>query len=195
MIRTILRVARVPLLVLAVALGCGPAGVFADDSSTQHWKGVVTLPGGMKLDFTVNLGPDGGRISIPMQGARDLPLRNGAADGNSLKFTLAAPGAPENAWAKFDMTVSDDGAQAEGTLSQAGQQFPVSMTRLTAEQAAATELKRPQTPVPPLPYEERAVEFKSEAGGVTIAGTLTVPVGDGPHPAVVLITGSGAQDR
>jgi pimeloyl-ACP methyl ester carboxylesterase len=36
---------------------------------------------------------------------------------------------------------------------------------------------------------------KFESGDVTLAGTLSLPEGDGPHPAVVLISGSGAQNR
>ena len=44
-----------------------------------------------------------------------------------------------------------------------------------------------------LPYSEQNVTF--ENGDVTLAGTLTLPAGDGPHPAVVLVTGSGPQDR
>ncbi len=34
-----------------------------------------------------------------------------------------------------------------------------------------------------------------ESGAISLAGTLTLPDGDGPHPAVILISGSGAQDR
>lgn len=40
-----------------------------------------------------------------------------------------------------------------------------------------------------------AEEVTVEAGAVTLAGTLTLPRNPGPHPAVVLISGSGAQDR
>lgn len=54
---------------------------------------------------------------------------------------------------------------------------------------------RPQTPIPPFPYRQIEVEFKNEKDGNTIAGTLTVPDGVGPFPAVALITGSGPQDR
>ena len=37
--------------------------------------------------------------------------------------------------------------------------------------------------------------FRSENGGVVLAGTLSFPEGRGPHPAVILISGSGAQNR
>lgn len=71
----------------------------------------------------------------------------------------------------------------------------------TANTAAATgrfTLERkaeeaPAPPPPPPPYIEEEVTFSS--GDVRLAGTLTVPPGPGRHPAVVLLTGSGAQDR
>lgn len=57
-----------------------------------------------------------------------------------------------------------------------------------------SELKRPQHPKPPYPYEVREVSIEHPAGH-RLAGTLTVPAGQGPHPAAVLISGSGPQDR
>lgn len=39
------------------------------------------------------------------------------------------------------------------------------------------------------------MRFPNEPAGNTLAGTLTRPTGTGPFPAVVLITGSGSQDR
>ena len=54
---------------------------------------------------------------------------------------------------------------------------------------------RPQDPEPPYPYQEEEVLFKNENAGVQLAGTLTYPFEGGPFPCVVLITGSGPQDR
>jgi pimeloyl-ACP methyl ester carboxylesterase len=57
-------------------------------------------------------------------------------------------------------------------------------------------MKRPQTPRPPFPYDEERVTVPNPAApGVTLAATVTLPRGAGPHPAVVLLTGSGQQDR
>jgi pimeloyl-ACP methyl ester carboxylesterase len=49
------------------------------------------------------------------------------------------------------------------------------------------------TPDPNLPYTAEEVSIPN--GDVTLAGTLTLPEGDGPYPVVVLVTGSGPQDR
>lgn len=195
MIRSLIHLIRTPLFASLVAVALVGAPARSQSPGTEHWKGTITLPAGMKLDFTVAIGPEGGTISIPMQGAKDVALREGTFEGSNLKFALAPPGAPETSWAKFDLQVAEGGATAEGSLTQSGQKFPVSMTRITEQEAAESGLKRPQTPQPPFPYEVRPVEFKGADGKITIAGTLTVPEGDGPHPAVVLITGSGAQDR
>jgi len=54
---------------------------------------------------------------------------------------------------------------------------------------------RPQHPKAPFPYAQREVSYENPADKSTIAGTLTVPEGAGPHPVVLLITGSGSQDR
>jgi uncharacterized protein len=61
--------------------------------------------------------------------------------------------------------------------------------------AADPGARRPQEPLRPLPYVERQVTFRSPAAGIRLAGTLALPAGGGPHPAVVLVAGTGPQDR
>jgi len=56
--------------------------------------------------------------------------------------------------------------------------------------------RRPQEPKPPFPYTAQEVRYANgDSSGVKLAGTLTIPPGPGPFPAVLLITGSGPQDR
>lgn len=55
---------------------------------------------------------------------------------------------------------------------------------------ALTPLERHATPTP---YATEQVTFTN--GEVTLAGTLSLPDGPGPYPAVVLVSGSGPQDR
>ncbi len=57
------------------------------------------------------------------------------------------------------------------------------------------KITRQQDPKPPFPYKEEDVTYENKAGGVTLSGTLATPQGEGPFPAVILITGSGPQDR
>ncbi|MGV9415099.1 alpha/beta hydrolase family protein [Nocardia sp. NPDC003693] len=60
-------------------------------------------------------------------------------------------------------------------------------------QGAGTTPARSQEPKPPWPYRSEDVTYRSDA--ITVAGTLTLPRDGGPHPAVLLITGSGPQNR
>lgn len=56
--------------------------------------------------------------------------------------------------------------------------------------------KRPQEPQPPFPYTQEEVSYDNpQAAGVKLAGTLTEPAKGAPFPAVLLVTGSGPQDR
>jgi fermentation-respiration switch protein FrsA (DUF1100 family) len=61
--------------------------------------------------------------------------------------------------------------------------------------AKAPEFARPHDPKKPFPYAAEEVVYENKAAGVKLAATLTLPKGAGPFPAVVLITGSGPQDR
>lgn len=64
-----------------------------------------------------------------------------------------------------------------------------------AQQPSGDRANRSQEPVPPLPYAALEVTYANPAAGIELAGTLTVPPGEGPFPAVVLVSGSGPQDR
>ena len=98
--------------------------------------------------------------------------------------------------ASFQGTLSDDGQTLEGTFTQ--NLIPLALV-LERQQhpvpALMADPKRPQTPVPPFPYEIELVQFDNKADGLHIAGTLTIPKSGKPVPAVVLISGSGPQDR
>lgn len=54
---------------------------------------------------------------------------------------------------------------------------------------------RPQEPKEPYPYYSEDIHFKNQQAGIHLAGTLTLPKKKGIFPAVVLITGSGPQNR
>jgi pimeloyl-ACP methyl ester carboxylesterase len=60
---------------------------------------------------------------------------------------------------------------------------------------SATELDRPQDPQPPFPYDVHDVSFSNTEDGAHLSGTVTTPGGEKKVPAVVLISGSGLQDR
>jgi len=86
-----------------------------------------------------------------------------------------------------------DGETISGTWSQGGALFPLVLKRVKQTELPAP--RRPQMPVKPYPYHEEDVVIDNTTAKVKLAGTLTVPQGPGPFPAVLLITGSGPQDR
>ncbi len=157
----------------------------------QRWAGAVELPGGVKLNFEITLDKDKGTISIPQQGAKDLALSD-VSIGETIKFTLKVPNPAANA--VWEFTPAADGKTAEGTLKQMGQEFKSTMKALAAGEAAKG-MNRPQEPKAPFPYKNEEVSVKVEKGGHSLAGVLSVPEGKGPFPGVILVSGSGPQDR
>jgi fermentation-respiration switch protein FrsA (DUF1100 family) len=58
-----------------------------------------------------------------------------------------------------------------------------------------TTLNRPQTPAKPYPYIEEEVTILNKKDNISLSGTLTLPGRDSIYPAVILIAGSGPNDR
>lgn len=172
----------IPLLLPLLA-----AVALAQPDPVGAWRGALG-PGVIDLEIRVTIALDetgaglAGTIDIPAQGLLAYPLADVALDGDALSFAM--PGIPGDP--AFAGTI--DGDRIEGTFSQGGQVLPFLL-----ERDLEPAVLRPQEPLPPFPYDEVEVTFPS--GDVTLAGTLTLPSGDERVPALVLITGSGPQDR
>ncbi len=103
------------------------------------WEGTITLPGmplGITIEFTkADDGTFAGKIDIPLQNAKGLPLVNIAVKEAAVSFDIAdIPGEP-----KFTGTMADDGKTIAGDFTQGGGKFPFSLKRQDAAQAAAAE--------------------------------------------------------
>jgi uncharacterized protein len=94
----------------------------------------------------------------------------------------------------YEVTREPNAAEAKGTAKLGGGTLPFRMSRLAEGEAPRSAFPRPQTPKPPFPYDAREVTVDAPDGG-KLAGTLTVPREAGPHPAVLLWSGSGQEDR
>ncbi|MRR19016.1 alpha/beta fold hydrolase [bacterium] len=124
-------------------------------------------------------------LDSPDQNATGIPLGRVTMTGDSL--FVEAP----MIRGRYLGKVSGD-SLITGTWIQLGKNYTIGLRRGIA---APATYNRPQEPKPPYPYREEEVTFRNESEGFELAGTLTLPEGPGPFPAVVLITGSGQQDR
>ncbi len=179
---------------LALSLGSAPAlaaAIPGPDLLTGDWGGILTGPGGLQLNVLLQLrvGPDGvvGRLASPQQGAFDIPVAGSPPQGGETLLDVPSL----HAEFRGRLTADD---KLEGIWTQGAARLPLNLTRLSPG-AVAASLDRPQTPHPPFSYRIVQVKFGGEAGEPRLAGTLTLPEGQGPFPAVVLIPGSGPQTR
>ena len=174
---------------MSVALMVAPAQAAAPEIGGV-WEGSLSL-GGQSIRIVFRIDPAGVVVmDSPDQGARGIPAERQAVEGGMVR--LAVPSIRGH----FDGRLSEDGHALTGALSQGGMVVPLVLNRTAETAAVAVPLARPQHPVAPLPYRSEEVSFDNpSASGVRLAGTLTLPPGDGPFPAAILITGSGPHDR
>jgi pimeloyl-ACP methyl ester carboxylesterase len=149
-----------------------------------NWRGTAAFA---RFSVHVSRGPCGllaGTLDSPDQGQVALPLTSVRATTGGVAFAAKYLG----------LTIAvargmDD--RRPGEFVQGGVRTDMILER----GAWPIETRRRQDPKRPYPYDERAAQYDSRSAGIRLAGTLTVPRGPGPHPALVLISGSGAQDR
>ena len=183
------------LLLAAAAIGfITPIGVEAqehDEWAMGSWSGsLVAGPQTLEIIFHVTESESGaltGTMDVPAQGATGIPLTTVDVEDGKMTLTFPVPGG-----GTYEGTVNEAGDAITGSFTQAGQSFPMNLER--AEGASGPPL-RPQDPVEPFPYTATDVQFDNEPDAITLAGTLTLPEGEGPFPGVVLVSGSGPQDR
>ncbi|MFQ5689063.1 MAG: alpha/beta hydrolase family protein [Gemmatimonadota bacterium] len=159
------------------------------DSLAGNWEGTLKTSGiELRVVFRIQRAKDGSysaTMDSPDQGARGILVSDVSFSGRAVKLTSAAVGGV------FEGRLAEDGSTIEGEWRQGGATLPLVLRRV--EQV--TEVRRPQEPVPPYPYEVEQVRYPNAEVGNELAGTLTLPRGEGPFPAAVLISGSGPQDR
>ncbi|MBD2723678.1 alpha/beta hydrolase family protein [Hymenobacter armeniacus] len=150
------------------------------------WKGKLPVLGG-QLDLTISVVPlAGGKyfaaLDVPAQKMTRVPTEV-TVRGDSV--LLAIPGAGSRYAARFDREKNElNGTWTQGTVKSA----------VLLKHSPMPTLNGPSTRLAP-PYREEEVMFNNPVSRLNLSGMLTVPAGQGPFPAVVLVSDVGAQDR
>lgn len=151
-----------------------------------YWKGVLKI-GEQELEvgFLVKTAEDGysATMDVPLQGVYDMPVDETTFEAGRLQFSLSAFNIVYTGILKDQVF--------EGEYRQNGVILPLNLLRGEKEGKKV----RPQDPKEPLGYRVEEVRFVNKRDDITLAGTLTCPDGEGPFPAIVLVSGSGSQNR
>jgi len=152
------------------------------------WHGAVELSG-MKLRMTIDVFDEDGVAKLNFtsvdQSTVPFPANEVTVNEKELNFEL------KNFGINYKGELNAEGDQIIGKLMQGGSSDPLILTR---EAIGKTELVRPQEPTD-FPYQQEDVKFANKKGGHNLAGTLTKPNDDKFDRVVVLVSGSGPQNR
>jgi uncharacterized protein len=188
-----MKLARVIFVVFFLVTGiiCAVAAETQPPSVEGSWLGALKVQDiQLRIVFNITRESNGtlsATLDSPDQGAKGIPMDTVTFTGGELKITAASLAG--GYVGKF----SADGKTITGTWTQAGRSFPLDLAR--SQRPVVAAVRRPQEPKPPYPYLEEEVSYPNKEAGIKLAGTLTMPKAGGPFPAVILITGSGPENR
>jgi uncharacterized protein len=164
-----------------------PSAVLSKAEGT--WQGAI-VTGNMRMRLQLHISHDDkGQLIASLdsldQGIQGIPASKVTESAGQVSFELPAFAAA------YTGTLSSTKNQIAGRWIQNENDEKLDFARSDR----VLELRRPQNPAKPYPYKEEGVAFAAGSGNATLAGTLTLPPGEGPFPAAVLVGGSGPNDR
>lgn len=172
-------------LVLLLAGLAVSSSLSAQDISGT-WHGKLSLPtGSLTIVFHISQTEQGGYVTTldsPDQGANGIKTQTTSFNDSTLIIQIPMIHASYKGKLNSDNTIN-------GTFTQ-GMPLPLNLKK-----GEASRPKRPQEPQPPFPYRSEEVTVRNERDGINLAGTLTLPEKGTKFPAVVMVTGSGTQNR
>jgi uncharacterized protein len=155
---------------------------------TGQWFGILKVPG-MQLNLVFNISKTengfASTMDSPDQKAIGIPVTTTTFENSLLKLAIPAGGIEYEGVLNKNNTVS-------GNFKQAGQSFELNLSKEKAEKIA---IVRPQEPKKPYAYLSEDITFENSIDKITLSGTFTYPKTGINFPVVVLISGSGAQNR
>lgn len=159
----------------------------AQNNFSGVWNGTLNVAGSLRIVLHVTQAADGSytaTLDSPDQNATGINCDKVTVTGTTLVFAIDKIKVSYTGNLVNDTTLS-------GSFTQ-GVTIPLDFHR-NATLFVAKVMNRPQTPKPPFPYKSEEVVYGGN--GLQYGGTITIPQGKGDFPAVLLITGSGQQDR
>ncbi|MFV0604498.1 MAG: alpha/beta hydrolase family protein [Niabella sp.] len=175
---------KIFIILLGLYFSINPSMVHAQPI-TGNWHGILNA-GTVKLPLVLHIQHSGNALSStldsPAQGANGINVDETNFVDSVLTFNIKQINASYKGKFVADSII--------GTFTQMGRDMP-----LTFKKGESKPLLRPQTPKPPFNYNIAEVSFINPLQQNTLAGTLTTPMDKTNFPVIVMITGSGAQDR
>lgn len=176
------------VLVTIHIAGCGPEHA-AVSEITGLWEGVLEYPGlEMRIAFRISSTENGDlhvALLRPDQTDAEAQASGVVIDGSRLRMEF------EDLDAVFEGRLEQETVQINGEWRQGSRTWNIALRNVPE----VSSRPRPQTPIPPYPYVEEEVEFANGEANARLSGTLTLPDNVGVFPAVILVSGAGAQDR
>jgi alpha/beta superfamily hydrolase len=148
------------------------------------WQGQLNVPGAkltVVFHITQQAGTYTATMDSPDQNVYGLPTDNITFISNKVTINMVKQGIT------YTGTYQADSSKITGTFKQGTGSFPLVLNSVTTK-------TRPQDPVD-FPYLVEDVSFEDKKAGCTLAGTLTLPKNKKASKIVILITGSGPQNR
>ncbi len=154
------------------------------------WSGKLELPNTIKLTVVFHIQKDEAgnytsTMDSPDQGAKGIATESTEINEDSILIKIPA------VRGYYSGKIIYDENKIDGKWVQGG----MTLALIISKVEKVEEAKRPQEPKEPFPYKSEEVTFENKVDNVTLAGTLTMPENGDDFTAVVLITGSGPQNR
>jgi uncharacterized protein len=161
---------------------------FSQEEYAGNWQGTLRIQN-TELRLVLRVISEGDSLRAfldsPDQGAKDIPVSALTINDTLFRADVAV------IQGYYEGVLKRDSMKMDGSWVQGGMTLPLTLTKT----GKIDEVRRPQIPVRPFPYQEEEVFFDNKEGDVTLAGTFTYPEEGSNFPAVILISGSGMQDR